>query len=246
MEQLGLVDQLLRRPLVADAAALDHVGGLCERECHVGELLDQEHADAALRDGLEGRHEPLDDDGCEAERELVDEHDPGSRDESLGEDEHLLLAAREQAGVHVPALLELGEELERVGRPARRVLAGERVRRDPEVVLDREVRQEPPPLGDDRHPRGANLLGAEAGEVLVAQHDLAPGRAQQAADREHEARLAGAVRAEQGRHLAGRDLQRHLLDDGPSAAGDGELLEAEPGLGGDGALGAHSSSSVPR
>ena len=61
------------------------------------ELLDQEHADAARGDGLQRRHEPLDDDRREAERQLVDEDDLRPGDERLGEHDHLLLAAREQA-----------------------------------------------------------------------------------------------------------------------------------------------------
>ena len=67
-----------------------------EAERDVRELLDQEHADAARGDGLQRRHEPLDDDRREAERELVDEHDLRLRDESLGEHDHLLLATRQE------------------------------------------------------------------------------------------------------------------------------------------------------
>ncbi len=78
------------------------------------ELLDQEHADAVRGDSLERRHEALDDDRREAERELVDEDDLRLRDEGLGEHDHLLLATREQARRDAPALLELREELERV------------------------------------------------------------------------------------------------------------------------------------
>ena len=83
------------------------------------ELLDQEDADAGRGDGLERRREPLDDDRREAERELVDEQDHARlRDERLREHDHLLLAAGEQAAGDRPALLELGEQLERVRDPA--------------------------------------------------------------------------------------------------------------------------------
>ena len=102
--------------------------------------------------GLERRHEPFHDDGREAERELVDEDDARSRDERLGEHDHLLLAAREEAAGDGPALLELGKELERERDPAACIRSGERVRRDAEVVLDRELRQEPPALRDDGDP----------------------------------------------------------------------------------------------
>ncbi len=80
------------------------------------ELLDQEHADAARGDRLQHGREALDDDRREPERELVDEHHARVGDERLGQHDHLLLAAREQAAGDAPALLELGEELERTLR----------------------------------------------------------------------------------------------------------------------------------
>jgi hypothetical protein len=50
-----------------DPPALEDVRGLREPEGDVGELLDQKHPDAALGDGLDDRHEPLDDNRGEAE-----------------------------------------------------------------------------------------------------------------------------------------------------------------------------------
>ena len=52
----------------------------------------------------------------EAHAELVDEQDLRFLDERAGHGEHLLLAARERAGVQVPALFECGEHLEHVAR----------------------------------------------------------------------------------------------------------------------------------
>ncbi len=49
-QQLGLLGQLLGRALVADAAALEHVGAVREAERDVRELLDQQHADARRGD----------------------------------------------------------------------------------------------------------------------------------------------------------------------------------------------------
>ena len=163
-------------------------------------------ADPGARDLLERRHEALHDDRRQAQRELVDDHDPRPRDERLGEDDHLLLAAREQARRRLPARLELaGRARARSAIRALRSLARERVRRDAQVVLHRQLGQQPPPLGDDRDARGADRLGPRAREVRVAEQDLAAARAQDSADREHERRLAGAVRAEQRRDLARRD-----------------------------------------
>ena len=77
MEPLRVVAQLLRGAVVADPAALEHVGGLRDGERDVRELLDQEDADAGRGDGLQRRDQSLDDHGREPERELVDEDERG-------------------------------------------------------------------------------------------------------------------------------------------------------------------------
>src|SRR4051794_30041476 len=217
--------------------------GLRQVERDVGELLDQQHADAARRDRLERRHEALDDDRREAERELVDEHEPRLRDECLREHHHLLLPTGEEARLAQPPLLQLGEELQRVRDPLLRPLRAQHVSRDPQVVLHREGRQQPPPFRDDRDAGAAHALCAQSGQILLAEQHATAARAQQAADREHQRRLARAVRAEQRRHLAGRDLERNVTDDRPSAALDGERLQPQHRIA---AVRAHTSVSVPR
>ena len=243
MEELRVVGQLLRRPVVADPAAFEHVGGLGQAEGHMGELLDQEDADAGGRDGLQRRHEALDDNRRQPERELVDEQDRGMRDERLREHDHLLLASREQAPRDGPPLLELGKQLERVCDAPLRVVAAQRVGRDAKVVLDRQLGQKPPSLGDDRDAGAAHLLGAMPREVHVSQQHLAGAGPQHAGNREHERRLPGPVRAEQRRHLARRDLDRDVVNDGAPAPWDRDAFEAQAGCR---RRRAHSFSSVPR
>ena len=90
--------ELVGGALVADAAALEHVGGLRERRARAWancSIRSTPTPFAATASSV--GHEPLDDDRREAERELVDEHDARAGDERLGEHDHLLLAARERA-----------------------------------------------------------------------------------------------------------------------------------------------------
>ena len=56
---------------------------------------------------------------------------------------------------------------------------------------------------------------------------MPPAGAQDAADREHQRRLAGAVRAEQRRDLAGRDLSETSCRTVAPAAGDGQVLDPQ-------------------
>src|SRR4029453_11861414 len=82
------------------------------------ELLDQQHAHPVGGGALQRRHQALDDDRREAQRELVDEDELRPRDERLREHDHLLLAAGERAGDRVPARLPERGELDRVLDPA--------------------------------------------------------------------------------------------------------------------------------
>jgi hypothetical protein len=116
--------------VIADAPGLEDVGAVGQRERDVRELLDEQHPDAGLRHVGQGRHQALDHDGREAQRELVDQQRRRARDQRLREDHHLLLAARQRARVDVPALLELGEQLERVLDARARLVARERIGRD--------------------------------------------------------------------------------------------------------------------
>ena len=65
------------------------------------------------------RDEALDDDRSEPERELVDEDEARLGHERLGEDEHLLLAARERPRREVEPLLSSGNSSSAYARPGR-------------------------------------------------------------------------------------------------------------------------------
>src|SRR5262249_4418410 len=116
-ENLGPTPELLGGAGVANAPALEHIRGVREREGQMRELLDQEHPRARRGHRLDRRHEALDDDRREPERELVYEQHARTGDERLREHEHLLLAARQQTALRRPALLELREQAERIVDP---------------------------------------------------------------------------------------------------------------------------------
>ena len=167
VEQLGLVAQLLRAPGEAHHAALHHVRAVREAERDGRELLDQQHADPRLGDRADRRDQPLDHDRREAERQLVDDHEPRLGHERLREHDHLLLAARQRAGGVAQALLELGEQLERARAPGRGLLARQRIRRDPDVVLDGQLAEQPAAFRDDREPGLPDPLGPAARELAA-------------------------------------------------------------------------------
>ena len=96
MQQIGVVLQLTGRSAVADATTLQDVRTLRQPEGDMGELLDEQDPDARRRDRGDDGNEALDDDRCQSQRQLVDEHDGGLRHERLRQHDHLLLAAGER------------------------------------------------------------------------------------------------------------------------------------------------------
>ena len=104
--------------------------------------------------------------------------------------------------------------------PALRLLAAERVRRDAQVVLDRELRQQPPAFGDDRHTGSRAPLGPPA------RRSRSPSSTRPAVGRRMPATastsddLPAPFGPEQSRDLARRDLERDVAHDRPPAARD--------------------------
>jgi hypothetical protein len=75
------------------------------------------------------------------------------------------------------------------------------------VLLDREVGEDLPSSGTRPRPRRAIRCGAPASTRSPRKTTLAALRRMQAADRAHQGRLAHAVAAEEGDHLAGAHLE---------------------------------------
>ena len=90
------------------------------------------------------------------------------------------------------------------------------------------------------------VLGSEIDGAPVEQH-VAGVRLGLAGDDVHHGGLAGAVRADDGAHLAGCQLERQIVDGAEAVEGDADAVEIEQalrdfGVGGDG--GVHASHSA--
>src|SRR5207302_8845013 len=114
LEELGPAPELLRRPAEDAPALLEHQRAAGRGEGEVGVLLDEDDADAARADPAEDLVDPAGDERGEAQRELVDEQQPGAAHERPPDSHHLLLAPAEPAGGEVEALVELGEPAQHV------------------------------------------------------------------------------------------------------------------------------------
>ena len=247
MEDAGTVLELVRRPLVPHPPALEDVRRFASESARWANCSISSTPAPLGRDGLDRRHETLDDDGRKAERELVDEQRARPRDEGLREHDHLLLASRQRAG---PAPSSASRARGRA-RGRMRSRSSRRCTRESAYVATRRL-SSTVSAGSSRRPSGTTATpaarirsGRLPREVGVAEQDLAGSRAQHAGDGEHERRLAGAVRAEQRRHLARRDrrARRPRTTARPPRATDSSSIRSS---GFAPFAAAHSSSSVPR
>src|SRR3954471_12881534 len=174
-------------------------------------LLDEEHGHRGLPDGGDDPEHLLDDNGCEAERRLV-EHEQGRLAHQAPPDgAHLLLAAGEGPAQLPLSLLQPGEEREdplevRVPPLARAA----RVRAELEVVAHAHLRKERPPFRDvpDSHLDDAPGGGAE--DRLAVELDDAFPRPGEPRDGAQGRRLPRAVRAQHHDELSALRLEAHV------------------------------------
>ena len=97
-DRVGLASQLTRRRIERDPSAVHHDDAIGNGDRPLGRLLHEQHREAVVGLGADRLHEPLDRQWREAERQLVDEQDPGRAGKCPRQCEHLLLAPRQQTG----------------------------------------------------------------------------------------------------------------------------------------------------
>src|ERR1700712_5119749 len=83
---------------------------------------------------------------------------------------------------------------------------------DQQVLQQRGVWKQLDVLEGARNAEAGDLPGWRAGEVLILQDQLAGGRRVDTADQIEDRGLAGAVRADDGEHLAFADVEADRID----------------------------------
>ena len=136
----------------------------------------------------------LHDDRSEPEAGLVAQQQLRLAHEGSRDGEHLLLAAGEAAGLLRTPLTQTREHLEPVVDVGRRIVAPD-IRANAKVVLDGEIDERAPTLGNLRDPFVDDRVGRRRAEALARELDRSTAR-DRARDGAHRCRLAGAVGAE--------------------------------------------------
>src|SRR6266481_6936574 len=236
---LLVVPDLVRRPAREDGALMhrhDPVGVL---EHHVHVVLD-DHGGDMIRsdDGSDHVHDRCLLAGADPAGRLVEEEQLGLQGIGDGDVEQLALSLGDATGQLRRLRLqpELPEDVERllphgllaVGEGEelpRQVLAGKD--RERHVVEERQLVEEVDQLEAARDARLDAVVHGQVGDVGPAEGDGPAVRAQQAADQVDEARLAGAVGADQREDLAFADGEVDAIHGAGVAEVPGELLGLE-------------------
>ncbi len=146
-----------------------------ERDGALRPLLDEEHADAALRDGPQGREDEVDDRRREAERRLVEQQDRRPRHRSPGRSRAAAAGrprAHPRAGGGTPRRPGTARRPRR-GRPRRRSELARAASPSRRFSSTRQLAEEPPALRDERDPAPRDRLRRPPAERLLAEPDLA-------------------------------------------------------------------------
>src|SRR5262249_54896821 len=146
----------------------------------------------------------LDDDGRQAFGRLIEEQEPRAGPQDPSDRQHLLLAARQGSPAGPEPLLEIREELEDLVDVDP---AGADRRRQQEILLDGEAREDAALLRAERQAAPRNLVRGQTDQLAALQTRRAATPGHDPHDRLERRRLAGAVAAEQGHRLAGAYLE---------------------------------------
>src|SRR5262249_20819745 len=225
--EIGLYHPLVARHCVGRALAdegamVQHEDAVGEGEHHLHQMLDDQDGHALRGDAADQVERRVDFAGIEPGIHLVEQQDARIHRDALGKLE--ALAIRQGQGAR--PLVGERAEADKVDVPARlrfRRRDGRRLRRKQRAGRDVfEHRHLGKGLHDLERARDAalgRLVRLLAGHVAAAKAHPAGAWAQHAGHEIDERRLAGAVGADQADDLAGRELQRHVVDGADAAEG---------------------------
>ena len=184
---------------------------LRDPQCGDRVLLDEQDGDVRLGGQLLHQLEDLGhDERGQAQRRLVEQQALGPAHECAADGQLLPLAAAEGVGAHLAALPQHREEVVELRvQPGALVLAAPHAA-EAEVLLHGQLGNGRAALGDQCDAHADDVLGLPAGDLHAVEGRGARHGLDEAGQGPHERRLAGAVGADHGRHLAARDLERDV------------------------------------
>ena len=161
---------------------------------------------------------------------FVQHQQPRTPHQALRDREHLLLPAGERAAALVTFLRDFRKERQGFLDPAGAFAARHVVTGDQKIVGDGNLREHAMAL-DHMHQAGApRLARRRVGHVAAVEAHMPRIDRQQSRQRAQQRGLARAVGAEQGNHLAGRDLDVDAMQHADLAVAGFQRFHREQGF----------------
>ena len=194
---------------------------------HVRVLLDEQDGRPLGVDLLDHPKDRLHQLRSQTERRLVEQQDRRLRHQRARDGQHLLLAARQRAGVLLDALFQHRKKREDplilgVGDP---ILP--QIRAQLEVVGHRQVGEDAAPFRHMRHAQGRDHVRLDACDVPPVVSDCAAPRLQQTGNRAQSSRLPRAIRPDECDDLSFLHEEIDSMQRGNGAVSDHQIANAE-------------------
>ena len=142
-----------------------------------------------------------------------------------GDRQLLRLATRQVAGGRRPPVGEDAEQLSDLIETPPAVGLRRCDPCEPEVLLDGQVAEDPPPFRHHHHAHPRACRRVAPGDVVAVEANGAARRSEQSGDRVQQRRLAGAVGTDEGDDLTRVDTERHGVQRRDRAVTRGETID---------------------
>ena len=173
-------------------------------------LFDQQDREPLCLELGDGSADLLNDYRREPFGGFIEQQQPRAGAQYAPDRQHLLLAAGKLGALARQPLLQIREQREDLLEGQAAILD---LGRQEQVLLDVQAGKNPALLGTQRNPKMGDPVRRQAYRLQAVERDRPLAAADDAHDRLHGRRLAGAVAAEERNHLAGRDVEGHAVQD---------------------------------
>ena len=175
----------------------------------MGELFDDDDRHARTGDSRHIGVQLVDDDRCEAHRDLIEDQNRRVRHQPSGERQHLLLAARHRASRLIASFCKAREQLERLIFDAGR--RGPAVARHQQILGHRQVGKDAAPFRDGAHTNPSQRVGGCAVDAPTGQQIVTRRRGHLTRHHRNGRGLTRPVRAQQHNRFAAEHLERNSM-----------------------------------
>src|SRR2546423_12942586 len=216
--ELGVGDHVDHAPVFHDVVPVRDGS----REVEI--LFDQQYREPSAFKLGDGSADLLNDYRREPLGGFIEQQQPRAGAQYAPDRQHLLLAPGKLGALAREPLLQIWEQREDLLEGQTAILD---LGRQQKVLFNVKAGKNPPLLGTQRNPKMGNPVRWQAYRLHAVERDRALPAPDDAHDRLHGRRLAGTVATEERHHLAGRDVERHAVQDVRLAVPGVQLLHRE-------------------